>query len=125
MSDAATSGSFRDCCVKGLGARYENHPDAQVERRAHLVVGEIALLAEKLEDRRNLPRRNVELRAEMLRKRAGKVLLQPSTGDMGRGQSLIVWAIAEGRAAAAGVDAHLTGRDLLPSPIEPTDGPIA
>ena len=46
-------------------------------------------------------------------------------GDMGRGQSLIVWAIAEGRAAAAGVDAHLTGRDLLPSPIEPTDGPIA
>jgi glutamate synthase (NADPH/NADH) small chain len=46
-------------------------------------------------------------------------------GDMGRGQSLIVWAIAEGRAAAAGVDAYLTGRDLLPSPIEPTDGPIA
>ena len=42
-------------------------------------------------------------------------------GDAGRGQSLIVWAIAEGRAAAAGVDAWLRGgRSTLPSPIAPT-----
>jgi glutamate synthase (NADPH) small chain len=47
-----------------------------------------------------------------------------TAGDMGRGQSLIVWAIAEGRAAAAGVDAYLTGRDVLPRPIAPTDRPI-
>jgi len=47
-----------------------------------------------------------------------------SAGDMGRGQSLIVWAIAEGRAAAAGVDAYLTGRDVLPRPIDPTDRPL-
>ncbi|MDN5930081.1 MAG: glutamate synthase subunit beta [Pseudonocardia sp.] len=47
-----------------------------------------------------------------------------SAGDMGRGQSLIVWAIAEGRSAAAGVDAYLTGRDVLPRPIEPTDRPM-
>jgi glutamate synthase (NADPH/NADH) small chain len=47
-----------------------------------------------------------------------------SAGDMGRGQSLIVWAIAEGRSAAAGVDAYLTGRDVLPRPIEPTDRPL-
>ena len=47
-----------------------------------------------------------------------------SAGDMGRGQSLIVWAIAEGRAAAAGVDAYLTGRKVLPRPIEPTDRPL-
>jgi glutamate synthase (NADPH) small chain len=47
-----------------------------------------------------------------------------SAGDMGRGQSLIVWAIAEGRAAAAGVDAYLTGRDVLPRPVNPTDRPI-
>ncbi|MEU0515351.1 glutamate synthase subunit beta [Amycolatopsis sp. NPDC006125] len=46
-------------------------------------------------------------------------------GDMGRGQSLIVWAIAEGRSAAAGVDAYLTGRNVLPAPIAPTDRPIA
>jgi glutamate synthase (NADPH/NADH) small chain len=41
-------------------------------------------------------------------------------GDAGRGQSLIVWAIAEGRAAAAAVDRYLVGETQLPSPIEPT-----
>jgi glutamate synthase (NADPH/NADH) small chain len=44
-------------------------------------------------------------------------------GDMGRGQSLIVWAIAEGRAAAAGVDRFLMGRSALPAPITPTAAP--
>ncbi len=44
-------------------------------------------------------------------------------GDMGRGQSLIVWAIAEGRACAAAVDAHLMGSTTLPAPIRPTDRP--
>ncbi|MDE2591558.1 MAG: glutamate synthase subunit beta [Actinomycetales bacterium] len=42
-------------------------------------------------------------------------------GDAGRGQSLIVWAIAEGRAAAAAVDAFLTGATSLPAPVKPTD----
>jgi glutamate synthase (NADPH/NADH) small chain len=46
-------------------------------------------------------------------------------GDMGRGQSLIVWAIAEGRSAAAAVDTYLTGRDVLPAPIRPTDRALA
>ncbi|UGT59327.1 glutamate synthase subunit beta [Nocardia asteroides] len=41
-------------------------------------------------------------------------------GDMGRGQSLIVWAIAEGRAAAAAVDRYLEGETALPAPITPT-----
>ena len=45
-------------------------------------------------------------------------------GDMGRGQSLIVWAIAEGRAAAAGVDAYLMGDSRLPVPVKPTDRPL-
>jgi glutamate synthase (NADPH/NADH) small chain len=44
-------------------------------------------------------------------------------GDMGRGQSLIVWAIAEGRAAAAGVDTFLEGATALPAPILPTAAP--
>ncbi|KAA0085406.1 glutamate synthase subunit beta [Mycolicibacterium sp. P9-64] len=44
-------------------------------------------------------------------------------GDMGRGQSLIVWAIAEGRAAAAGVDRYLMGTTALPAPIKPTAAP--
>ena len=45
-------------------------------------------------------------------------------GDMGRGQSLIVWAIAEGRSAAAAVDAYLIGTSALPSPIAPTARPL-
>jgi glutamate synthase (NADPH/NADH) small chain len=45
-------------------------------------------------------------------------------GDAGRGQSLIVWAIAEGRAAAAGVDTYLTGSSTLPVPIRPTERPL-
>ncbi|MPZ60653.1 MAG: glutamate synthase small subunit [Propionibacteriales bacterium] len=46
-------------------------------------------------------------------------------GDCGRGQSLIVWAIAEGRACAAGVDAYLMGSSTLPAPIPPTARPLA
>ena len=45
-------------------------------------------------------------------------------GDMGRGQSLIVWAIAEGRACAAGVDAYLMGETTLPAPILPSARPL-
>ncbi len=41
-------------------------------------------------------------------------------GDAGRGQSLIVWAIAEGRSAAAAADAYLTGSTVLPDPVHPT-----
>ncbi|WP_042395773.1 glutamate synthase subunit beta [Streptacidiphilus carbonis] len=46
-------------------------------------------------------------------------------GDAGRGQSLIVWAIAEGRSAAKAVDSYLSGRpSTLPAPIRPTDRPV-
>ncbi|NLU85012.1 glutamate synthase subunit beta [Rhodococcus sp. HNM0569] len=41
-------------------------------------------------------------------------------GDAGRGQSLIVWAIAEGRSTAAAVDEYLESTTALPSPITPT-----
>ena len=45
-------------------------------------------------------------------------------GDCGRGQSLIVWAIAEGRSAASAVDTYLTGDTQLPYPIAPTARPM-
>ncbi len=45
-------------------------------------------------------------------------------GDAGRGQSLVVWAIAEGRSAAAGVDAYLAGSSALPQALEPTAKPM-
>ena len=46
-------------------------------------------------------------------------------GDAGRGQSLIVWAIAEGRAAAAAIDNYLEGVTELPAPVKPTDKSIS
>jgi glutamate synthase (NADPH/NADH) small chain len=48
-----------------------------------------------------------------------------AAGDMGRGQSLIVWAIAEGRSAAAAVDAYLMGETTLPAPITPGARPLS
>jgi glutamate synthase (NADPH) small chain len=47
-----------------------------------------------------------------------------AAGDMGRGQSLIVWAIAEGRSAAAAVDRYLGGNGKLPCPIPPNARPL-
>jgi glutamate synthase (NADPH/NADH) small chain len=48
-----------------------------------------------------------------------------AAGDAGRGQSLIVWAIAEGRAAASAIDEFLEGETELPFPVKPTDKPIS
>jgi glutamate synthase (NADPH/NADH) small chain len=45
-------------------------------------------------------------------------------GDAGRGASLVVWAIAEGRAAAAAVDRYLMGATALPAPVAPSDRPL-
>ncbi|MEV6837310.1 glutamate synthase subunit beta [Streptomyces sp. NPDC051133] len=47
-----------------------------------------------------------------------------AAGDAARGQSLIVWAIAEGRAVAAAVDRYLTGSSRLPAPVSPRDRPM-
>jgi glutamate synthase (NADPH/NADH) small chain len=47
-----------------------------------------------------------------------------AAGDAGRGQSLVVWAIAEGRAAAAEVDRFLTGDTSLPFPLPATAKPL-
>jgi glutamate synthase (NADPH/NADH) small chain len=48
-----------------------------------------------------------------------------AAGDAARGQSLIVWAIAEGRSVAAAVDRHLSGGSTrLPAPIGPYDRPM-
>jgi glutamate synthase (NADPH/NADH) small chain len=44
---------------------------------------------------------------------------------MHRGASLIVWAIAEGRAAAASIHAYLGGAGDLPAPVTPASAPLA
>ena len=46
-------------------------------------------------------------------------------GDAGRGQSLVVWAVAEGRSCAAAVDEYLTGSTELPAPIRASQRPMA
>ncbi len=48
-----------------------------------------------------------------------------AAGDMGRGQSLIVWAIAEGRSAAAAADRYLSGSTALTAAIPPTARPLS
>src|SRR5205823_12590127 len=66
-------------------------------------------------------RGNVARDADFMTSEAGVF----ACGDMGRGQSLIVWAIAEGRSCAAGVDRWLMGETLLPAPIAPTARPLS
>ena len=66
------------------------------------------------------PRSNVARDAEFTSSVDGVFV----AGDMGRGQSLIVWAIAEGRSAAAAVDRYLMGDTALPTIIAPTDRPL-
>ncbi len=60
------------------------------------------------------PRGNISRNASWMTNKDGVFVC----GDMGRGQSLVVWAIAEGRSCAASVDRFLTGQTDLPSPIE-------
>ena len=67
------------------------------------------------------PRGNVARSSEWMSDAEGVFV----AGDMGRGQSLIVWAIAEGRSCAAAVDRWLMDDTQLPSPIAPTDRPLA
>ena len=67
------------------------------------------------------PRGNVARNDDFMTSESGVF----ACGDMGRGQSLIVWAIAEGRSCASGVDRWLMGETALPAPIRPTDRPIS
>jgi glutamate synthase (NADPH) small chain len=73
----------------------------------------------KLEEQLRVPFEGgtVERNADYATSEAGVFV----AGDAGRGQSLIVWAIAEGRAAASAVDRYLEGETQLPFPVRPTD----
>ena len=75
----------------------------------------VAQMGTELDERGNLKRGN--------KYDAGDGLFV--AGDAGRGASLVVWAIAEGRAAAAAIDEFLQGETELPFPVKPTDQPIA
>jgi glutamate synthase (NADPH/NADH) small chain len=103
--------------------RFEPVPDTERELPADLVLlamgftgpeqdnGLVGQLGLELDERGNI-RRDAEFRTNV-----EHVFV---AGDAGRGQSLIVWAIAEGRSAAAAVDRYLGGNSNLATPIEPT-----
>jgi glutamate synthase (NADPH/NADH) small chain len=103
-------------------------PKAGTERE---IPADLVLLAlgftgaerESLHEQLALPfdaRGNVAREADYTTTEAGVFV----AGDAGRGASLIVWAIAEGRAAAAAVDAYLQGTSDLPAPVRADEHPI-
>ncbi|AEH10149.1 MULTISPECIES: glutamate synthase subunit beta [Protofrankia] len=108
--------------VRLVDGRFEKVPDTDIELPCELVLlamgftgpqrtGLLEQLGVALDARGNVARD------------AGWASSVPGVfvaGDMGRGQSLIVWAIAEGRSAAAAVDRYLRGSTDLPEPVTPT-----
>ena len=109
--------------VKFEGGRFVHVPGTERELPADLVLlamgftgpeqdnGLVGQLSLDLDERGNI-KRDGEYRTNV-----ENVFV---AGDAGRGQSLIVWAIAEGRSAAAAVDRYLSASSTLPAPIEPT-----
>ncbi|HSK22049.1 MAG TPA: glutamate synthase subunit beta [Egicoccus sp.] len=112
--------------VEFVDGRFERVPDSDFELEADLVLlamgfvgpekdGLLDQLGVSLTDRGNVARDDGY---------ATDVDGVYVCGDMGRGQSLIVWAIAEGRAAARAVDQHLMGSSALPAPIPASAMPL-
>jgi glutamate synthase (NADPH/NADH) small chain len=108
--------------VSFVGGKFEKVPGTDFELPCELVLlamgflgperaGMLETLGVDLD-----PRGNVSRDDTFMTSRPGVF----ACGDMGRGQSLIVWAIAEGRSCAAGVDRWLSGETQLPAPITPT-----
>ncbi|MGW5746338.1 glutamate synthase subunit beta [Amycolatopsis sp. NPDC003861] len=113
--------------VRNEGGKFVPVPGTERELPAQLVLLAMGFLGPQKQGLLEDLGVELDARGNVARDKAFKTSLDNVfvAGDMGRGQSLIVWAIAEGRSAAAGVDSYLTGRDVLPRPIAPTDRPIA
>ncbi len=109
-----------------VGGRFEEVPDSVHELRADMVL--LAMGFTGPEQGELLDQLGVELDGRGLVGRDGSFATNADgvfvAGDAGRGQSLIVWAIAEGRACASAVDRWLTGSTNLPAPIAPTARPL-
>ncbi|MEK6710536.1 MAG: glutamate synthase subunit beta [Nitrospinota bacterium] len=99
---------------------FEDVPGSGREAEADLVLLALGFLGP--EKKGMLEQLGVELTERTNVKRDAKWMTSVSgvftCGDMQRGQSLIVWAIAEGRSCARAVDEHLMGESLLPAPLD-------
>ncbi|MFT3901460.1 MAG: glutamate synthase subunit beta [Gordonia sp. (in: high G+C Gram-positive bacteria)] len=107
--------------VKMSGGRFEKVDGSDFELEADLVLLAMGFVGPERGDL--LDKLGVEYDARGNIKRDDEFSTQPGVfvaGDAGRGQSLIVWAIAEGRSAAAAADRYLMGTTDLPAPIVPT-----
>ena len=112
--------------VQLSGGRFEPVPGTEQELRADLVLLAMGFTGAQREGLLDGLGVDMDARGNVARD-ASYTTSVPGVfvaGDMGRGQSLIVWAIAEGRSAAAAVDAYLTGSTALPAPIPPTARPL-
>lgn len=117
--------------IKLVETKFENGKFEQIAGSEKIIPADLVLLAMGFtgpEQSELLKQLEVELDERGNIKRDGDYATASEgvfvCGDAGRGQSLIVWAIAEGRSAAASVDRFLTGSTQLPSPIEPTARPL-
>jgi glutamate synthase (NADPH/NADH) small chain len=126
----APDGSVRALRVTDVAfsnGRFEPVPGTERELPAQLVLLAMGFLGPQGEGLLEQLGVDLDERSNVVRDRAymSSVPGVFVAGDAGRGQSLIVWAIAEGRSAAHGVDAWLTGNpSQLPRPINPTDRPV-
>ncbi len=122
----------RACAAAGRGARSKDGAFQKVEGTEREIPAQLVLLAMGFTgpqtsgwstqlgvDARRARQRRARRRLHVHRRRASS---SPATPDAA--SRLIVWAIAEGRAAAAGVDTWLTGSTNLPAPIPPTARPL-
>ncbi|MEU5879708.1 glutamate synthase subunit beta [Spirillospora sp. NPDC047279] len=113
--------------VEGPQAGFKPIPGTEREIPAELVTLAMGFLGPQKEGLLDQLGVDLDQRGNVVRDNDYKTSVDGvfAAGDMGRGQSLIVWAIAEGRAAAHGVDKYLSGETSLPYPIVPTARPIA
>ncbi len=107
--------------VELCGGRFEPIPDTRIEIETDLVLLALGFLGPELNgvvgelDLALDDRQNVAVGSDFMTSREGVF----ACGDMARGQSLIVWAIAEGRSAAAAVDRYLMASTHLHAPLRP------
>ena len=103
--------------------RFEKVEGSDFELEADLVLLAMGFVGPEREDLLDKMGVEYDARGNVKRDNNFAAVGQPGVfvaGDAGRGQSLIVWAIAEGRSAAAAADEYLTGASDLPAPIVPT-----
>ena len=109
--------------VQMVNGRFEKVEGTDFELECDLVLLAMGFVGPEREDLLDKMGVEYDPRGNIARDDEFAAVGQPGVfvaGDAGRGQSLIVWAIAEGRSAAAAADAYLAGSTELPSPIVPT-----